>query len=192
MKILTIITLVFVSNLGFAQVTIKGKIFNYYEEAPCIGVLVENGKNATLSGLHGEFILSVDKNQDVRFSDPDLIDLVFSTSNLPDTLECVVFMISINPYKECIADGIIEHLFWQETICDPYIRRMDRAWKKARKTDFHTPLNWRINSLNQGSFSITNNGLKFSYTMHYNKKLKDYRQYYEATEKDYFYCKIYK
>jgi len=189
MRQLTFLLLLF-SNLTTAQVLIKGRVVDYFERTALTNIKIENSEIKTLSDMNGNILMNVVAKGNIKLSSPGYIDLVISYSNLPDTLTCDFYMIRIEPYQLCIADGIVKHFFWKESICSEYERKMDRLWIKTRKLDRNTPLNWRINCLDGNLLIINTMGFKIQYQLRFNMKFVDYRKYSISLEKDYIFCEI--
>lgn len=190
MRKVLIITVLLLTKLTYSQTVIKGRVLDYYENTPLINIKISNNNQGVLSNHNGDFVLTAVSNSKIHFSFPGLIDLVFNLTENVDTLECKFYMIPIEPYKPCIADGYIKHIFRSEPICSHYHRRMDRIWIKKRKLDRHTPLHWRLDCYNSSIFFMYSGDLKFKYQMIIDYSLIDYRKYHKSNKKDYLHCEI--
>ena len=189
MKTLLTLTILFLSELTFSQIVIKGRVLDYYDKAPLSNVEIISNVGI-LSDIDGQFELNVDNKENVSFYFPGYYDLIFLYPDDIDTLVCDLYMISIEPYKLCLADGFIKHIYGKEPICSNYSRKMDKIWIKKRLVDKNTPLNWRLDCLENYGFVEKQNGLRMQYQIVFNEDFFDYRKYREKKEKDYVYCEI--
>jgi hypothetical protein len=194
MKTILTISLFILSELVYSQMVIKGRVMDFFDNTPLVNVEIRiSPKDAVISDLNGYFLLEIGTNSRLSFSFPGLMDLVFMPQAISvDTLECDFYMIPIEPYKPCIADGYIKRTFRpDEPICSNYQRKMDKKWMKTRRLDNYTPLNWRLGPINENVFSEkAQKDLIFEYQISFSSCLKDYRDYDKMTEKDYIYCEL--
>jgi hypothetical protein len=189
MKTLLILTVLLLSELTFSQTVIKGWVLDYYDKTPLSNVKISSN-SGVMSDFNGQFEINAEKNPKISFSIAGYIDLIFLCPNKLDTLVCDFYMIAIEPYKPCVADGFIKHVFWKEPICSNYHRKMDKIWIKKRSIDNYTPLNWRLDCLENHKFIENQGGMIMLYQMVFNKSFCDYRKYSESAENDYIYCEI--